>query len=100
MIKEVVKLIEGELWKRAMEDKITSFRKNVTWALDTFPKGRKLVNNKWVFMKKMGAIGQVKKYKDRLVAKGYSQVEGVNFGDIFSLITKLDSLRVLMSLPT
>jgi hypothetical protein len=37
----------------------------------------------------MNAIGQVDKVKSRLVVKGYSQVEGVNFGDIFSPITKL-----------
>jgi hypothetical protein len=33
-----------------------------------------------------------------LVEKGYSQVEGIDFGDIFSLIEKLTSIRVLMSL--
>jgi hypothetical protein len=33
-----------------------------------------------------------------LVAKGYSQVEGVDFGDIFSPVEKLTSIRVLMSL--
>jgi hypothetical protein len=33
-----------------------------------------------------------------LVAKGYSQVEGVEFGEIFSLVAKLNSIRVLMSL--
>jgi hypothetical protein len=33
-----------------------------------------------------------------LVAKGYSQVEGVDFGEIFSLVAKLTSIRVLMYL--
>ena len=33
-----------------------------------------------------------------MVVKGYSQVEGVNFGEIFSLVSKLTSIRVLMSL--
>ena len=46
----------------------------------------------------MNATGQVKKFKARLVVKGYSQVEGVDFSDIFSLVTKLTSIRVLMSL--
>ena len=51
-----------------------------------------------MFKKKLNAIGQVEKYKYRLVAKGYSQVEGVDFGDIFFLGAKLNSIRVLMSL--
>jgi hypothetical protein len=46
----------------------------------------------------MNATGQVKKFKAQLVAKGYSQVEGVDFGEIFSPVAKLTSIRVLMSL--
>jgi hypothetical protein len=46
----------------------------------------------------MNAIGQVNKFKSRLVAKGYFQVEGVYFSEIFSPIVKLTSIRVLMSL--
>ena len=60
--------------------------------------GRKLVGSKWAFKKRVHAIGQFKKYKARIVAKGYSQVEGVNFGHIFSLIAKFTSIRVLMPL--
>jgi hypothetical protein len=51
-----------------------------------------------VFKKKLNAIGQVEKYKAQLVVKGYSQVEGVNLSDILSLVEKLTSTRVLMSL--
>jgi hypothetical protein len=46
----------------------------------------------------MNTTGQVKKFKARLITKGYSQVEGVNFDKIFSPVTKLTSIRVLMSL--
>lgn len=46
----------------------------------------------------MNVVGQVEKYKARLVVKGYSQVKDVNFGEIFSLVAKLASIRVLMSL--
>ena len=33
-----------------------------------------------------------------MVAKGYAQVEGVDFGEIFSSIAKLTSIGILMSL--
>jgi hypothetical protein len=39
----------------------------------------------------------VEKYKSWLVAKGYSQVEGIDFGEIFSLVAKLTSIRFLLS---
>jgi len=35
--------------------------------------------------------GKVEKYKSRLVAKAYSQVEGIDFSNIFSLVSKLNS---------
>ena len=55
---------------------------------------------KWVFRRNINTIAQVKKFKPRLVDKGYSQVKGVDFGDIFSLIVKLTSIRLLMYLAT
>ena len=64
------------------------------------PNGRKPINNKWVFKKNLNVIGQFKKYKARLVVKGYYQVKGVNFGEIFSLVKKLTSINVLMYLAT
>ena len=47
--------------------------------------------------KKKNAKGKVEKYKARLVAKGYSQVLGIDFGDIFSPISKVTSIRLLLS---
>jgi hypothetical protein len=46
----------------------------------------------------MNTVGQFKKFKARLVEKVYSQVEGVDFSEIFSLVEKLNFIRILMSL--
>ena len=54
--------------------------------------GRKPIRNKWVFKKNMNAEGKVEKYNAQLVAKGYSQVPGIDFGDIFYPVTKLASI--------
>ena len=62
------------------------------------PNGRKHVVGKWVFKKKLNIVGKAKKYKAQLVEKGYSQVEGIDFGDIFSFVEKLASIRFLLSL--
>jgi hypothetical protein len=93
-----IESIEGKLWKDSMVEEMESLQKNETWDLVNFPSGRNHVNRKWVFKKKTIVAGQVKKLKDRLVAKGYSQVEGVDFSEIFSHVAKLTSIRVLMSL--
>ena len=48
--------------------------------------GRNHIENKWVFKKKLNVKGKVEKCKAQLVAKGYSQVEGIDFGEIFLLL--------------
>jgi hypothetical protein len=51
-----------------------------------------------LFKKKFIVEGKVEKYKARLVAKCYSQVEGIDFGEIFSPIAKLTSSRFILSI--
>ena len=46
----------------------------------------------------MNVARQVEKFKAQLVLKGYSQVEGVDFGEIFSPVAKLTSIRFLLSI--
>jgi len=76
-----------------MVEEMESLHKNETWDLVELP-----IGSKWVFKKKLNIASQVKKFKAQLVAKGYSQVEGINFGDIFSHVAKLTSIRMLISL--
>lgn len=51
-----------------------------------------------MFKKKFYADGSVERYKSRLVVKGYSQVEGIDYGEIFSLVENLTSIRFMLSL--
>jgi hypothetical protein len=88
---------DGNLWKRAMDEEMESLDKNEAWDLVELPTGRKPIGNKWVFKKKLNAEGKVEKYKAWLVAKGYSQVEGIDFGEIFSPVSKLTSIIFLLS---
>jgi len=80
-----------------MVDEMAYLYKNEAWSLVELTAIRKPIESKWVFKKKMNAEGKVEKYKSRLVAKGYSQVSGIDFGDIFSPIAKVASIRLLLS---
>ena len=79
-----------------MVEEMEYLYKNKTWDLVKLPSGRKLIGSKWLFKKKMNFVGQVYKFEGRLVS--YSQVEGIDFGEIFSLVVKLTSIIVLMYL--
>ena len=81
-----------------MVGEMDALDKNEAWDIVQFPAGRKYVGSKWLFKKKFNAEGKVEKYKAWLVAKGYSQLEGIVFGDIFSHVAKLNSIRFLLSI--
>eukprot|EP00253_Pinus_taeda_P019768 PITA_19768 len=80
-----------------MVDEMASLHKNEAWDLVELSAGRKPIGRKWVFKKKTNAEGKVEKYKAQLIEKGYSQVLGINFGDIFSHVAKVTSIRLLLS---
>jgi hypothetical protein len=83
-----------------MVEEMESLHKNETWDFVKLHNGRKLIDRKCVFNKKLNLVGQVNNFKAQMVVKGYSQVQGVNFSDIFSPIEKLTYIRVLMYLAT
>jgi hypothetical protein len=99
-VREAVYSEDGNLWKRAMDKEMESLDKNEAWDLVELSTRRKPIGSKWVFKKKLNAEGKVEKYKARFVAKGYSQVEGIDFGEIFSLVAKLTSIRFMLSVAT
>ena len=96
-VKEAVDSEDGKLWKEAMIDEMASLHKNEAWDLVELPARRKPIGSKWVFKKKTNAEGKVEKYKAGLVAKGYSQVPRIDFGDICSPVAKVTSIRLLLS---
>ena len=77
---------------------MASLHKNEAWDLVELLAGRKPIERKWVFKKNMNVEGKVEKYKARLVAKCYSQVLRIDFGDIFSPVAKVTSIRLLLSI--
>ena len=81
-----------------MIQKMEDLDKNEAKDFVKFPNGNKFVSSKWAFKNKLNATTKVKKCKTEMVAKGYSQVEGTEFGEIFSHVAKLTSIRFLLSL--
>jgi hypothetical protein len=85
-------------WQEPVRSEMDSILSNETWELVDRPYGCKPMGCKWVFKKKLRPDGTIDKYKERLVAKGYTQKEGEDFFDIYSPIARLTTIRVLLSL--
>nr|CAN83337.1 hypothetical protein VITISV_004574 [Vitis vinifera] len=83
--------------KQAMDDEMNSMYMNGVWDLVELPHGCKLVGCKWVFKTKRDSSEKIERYKARLVVKGYSQREGIDFKETFSPVSTKDSFRVIMA---
>jgi hypothetical protein len=56
-----------------------------------------VIGTKWVFKNKQGEDGEVVRNKACLVAQGYSQLEGLDFGETFALVARLEAIRILLA---
>ena len=60
-----------------MQEELNNFKQNEVWTLVPRPK-QNIVGIQWVFRNKQDEHGVVTRNKDRLVAKGYAQVAGLD----------------------
>ena len=82
-----------------MQDELNNFKHNDVWSLVERPKDKNvnIIGTKWVFKKKQDANDIVIRNKARLVAQGYSQVEGIDFGETYAPVARLESIRILIA---
>ena len=97
-IHEAKKADGWDQWYRAMNEEVKALQDNETWDLVRPPTDRDVIPGKWVYKVKMGPSGQVDKYKARYVAKGFKQVEGLDYFENFAPTCKPETFRILLQL--
>jgi hypothetical protein len=60
--------------------------------------GRKPIKRKWVFTLKYNEAGEIEKFKARLVAMGYSQRPGVDYGETYAEVPRMESLMAFLAM--
>ena len=90
--------LEDPEWINAMHEELHNFERNQVWTLVEKPdNNHNIIGTKWVFRNKQDKDGQVVRNKARLVAQGYTQVEGMDYGETCALIARLESIRILLA---
>ena len=79
-------------WLKAMKSEIRSIYENKVWTLIDLPNDRRAIEIKWIFKRKTDAESSVTIYKARIVAKGFRQVQDVDYDESFSLVSMLRSV--------
>ena len=85
-------------WLEVMKSEMGSMYENKVWTLVDLPDDRQAILNKWIFKRKTDADSSVTIYKARIVAKGFRQVQGVDYDESFSLVSMLKSVRIMLAI--
>jgi hypothetical protein len=80
-----------------MHEELENFERYQIWTLVEPPCDVNVIGTKWVFKNKQGDVGEVVRKKTRIVAQGYSQVEGLDFEEIFAPIAHHEAIRILLA---
>ena len=82
-----------------MGEKMDSLKRNQIWTLVERLTNQNVIGCKWIYKRKLGIPGvELAKFKARVVIKGYSQIEGIDYHEVFSPMVKHTSIRLILAL--
>ena len=87
-------------WKETINNEMDSVLPNNSWVLVDLPIGSKPIKCKWVFRKKYNTNGSIQAFNARLVANGFTQKEGVDYFDTYTLMARITYIKVLFALAS
>lgn len=88
---EAVQKSESRL---AIREELDALKKNGTWEITELPPNKKAVGCKWVFTIKYNPDGTVSRYNAKLMAKGFTQIHGIDYQKTFAAVSKLNTIKI------
>nr|ABA98030.2 retrotransposon protein, putative, Ty1-copia subclass [Oryza sativa Japonica Group] len=98
-IKRVEEALNDPDWGMAMQEELNNFTRNEVWTLVERPR-QNVIGTKWIFRNKQDEARVVIRNKAKLVAQGFTQIDGLDFGETFAPVARLESIRILLAFAT
>ncbi|GKD26629.1 retrovirus-related pol polyprotein from transposon TNT 1-94 [Tanacetum coccineum] len=95
--KTIKEAMADSAWIEAMQEELHQFDRLQVWELVDKPFGKTVIKLKWLWKNKKDEDQTVIHNKERLVAKGYAQEEGIDFEESFSLVARLEAIRIFIA---
>ncbi|KAI3503838.1 hypothetical protein L1887_32292 [Cichorium endivia] len=80
-----------------MQEELSEFKRNNIWDLVPRPSNHRVIGTRWVFQNKLDDMGTVVRNKAKLVAKGYSQIEGLDYDETYAPVARLEAIRIFLA---
>ncbi|GJS26161.1 putative ribonuclease H-like domain-containing protein [Tanacetum coccineum] len=95
--RRMTKITEEHAMIEAMQEELLQFKLQKIWTLVDLPKGKRAFGTKWVYRNKKDERGIVVRNKERLVAQGYTQEEGIDYEKLFAPVARIEAIRLFLA---
>ncbi|GJY09197.1 retrovirus-related pol polyprotein from transposon TNT 1-94 [Tanacetum coccineum] len=98
--KNVKEAMTDPAWIDSMQEELLQFKRLDVWVLVPAPNNIKPLTLKWLFKNKHDEKNTVIRNKTRLVVRGYRQEEGIDFKESFTLVARMEAIRIFLAYVT
>ena len=95
--KSVTMALQESSWVDAMHEELHQFEKLKVWKLVELPKGKRALDTRWVFRNKHDDSGVIVRNKARLVVRGFRQIEGLDYTEVYAPVARLEAIRIFLA---
>ena len=95
--KKIHEALKDSDWIKAMQDELVEFERHKVWTLVPCPKDKSIIGTRWVYRNKMDEDGVATRNKARLVAQGFTQLEGLDYDETFAPVARLEAIRLFLA---